>query len=328
MMTDPRWGELYVRRRLPSSWIERLVVESPARLVWAGDAAVAVFFVLSGYVLARPFLHGQGERWSRYYQRRLVRLYLPVWAALAATALLLQVVPRVHTGYSWLDVAQTPMTWGDVTLWHPSSFLGQLWSLRWEVAFSLALPLYVASARWLGRFGLVGLAPTILLEAGAYLGGAEALMYLLVFALGCQLAAIEAAANRRHVPPALVAVAAVVAIAALTSRSYPLLALGALITVAVVLCSRRATRLLSTPLAEWLGRVSFSLYLVHLPIVLAWTRAPLPGWATAAAAVATSLLVAPLFYRLVEAPAQRLARRAGGAAQTTIPAAAEPVLVA
>ena len=113
----------------------------------------------------------------------------------------------------------------------------------------------------------------------------------------------------------MAAVAAVVAIAALTSRSYPLLALGALITVAVVLGSPRATRLLSTPLAEWLGRVSFSLYLVHLPIVVVVSRTltghhlvprGLPLFlVTLAVAVPLALGFARLFAAVFEIPFQR-----------------------
>ena len=46
--------------------------------VWAGNVAVGVFFVLSGFVLTLPSTR-RAENWVAYYPARLLRLYLPVW---------------------------------------------------------------------------------------------------------------------------------------------------------------------------------------------------------------------------------------------------------
>jgi Predicted acyltransferases len=51
---------------------------TPLHIVWAGPEAVCVFFVLSGYVLALPYLRTRFEPRS-YYPRRFVRVFLPVW---------------------------------------------------------------------------------------------------------------------------------------------------------------------------------------------------------------------------------------------------------
>jgi peptidoglycan/LPS O-acetylase OafA/YrhL len=68
---------------------------------------------------------------------------------------------------------------------------------------------------------------------------------------------------------------------------------------------------LSTRFPRWLGRVSFSLYLTHLPILVAfvyllgdrnWVLVALLG-------IPTSLGFAYLFFRFVEAPSHRLAKR-------------------
>ena len=62
---------------------------SPLHLIEAGNSAVVVFFVLSGLVLTIPVLRSRRDHvssralWSPYYPRRLVRLYLPSWGALA-----------------------------------------------------------------------------------------------------------------------------------------------------------------------------------------------------------------------------------------------------
>lgn len=54
-------------------------------MIQGGQAAVLVFFVLSGFVLSRPFLAEPPSGWRGYYPRRLLRLYLPVWGALLLT---------------------------------------------------------------------------------------------------------------------------------------------------------------------------------------------------------------------------------------------------
>jgi peptidoglycan/LPS O-acetylase OafA/YrhL len=75
----------------PAWWL----TYTPAYLAWAGREAVLVFFVLSGLVLALPRLSGRrSDGWSSYYRKRLLRLYLPVLAAVALTALVLVLVPR------------------------------------------------------------------------------------------------------------------------------------------------------------------------------------------------------------------------------------------
>jgi peptidoglycan/LPS O-acetylase OafA/YrhL len=66
----------------------------------------------------------------------------------------------------------------------------------------------------------------------------------------------------------------------------------------------------SVPLV-WLGRMSFSLYLIHAPIMVAWlclTHAALPLWAIAASGGLIALALSPPFHRLVEQPSRDLAR--------------------
>ena len=65
---------------------------------------------------------------------------------------------------------------------------------------------------------------------------------------------------------------------------------------------------------QWLGLRSFSLYLVHEPIVVSIALilgAAAPLWLTLAIAVPVALLLAEGFYRLVERPSIRLSHRVG-----------------
>jgi peptidoglycan/LPS O-acetylase OafA/YrhL len=62
----------------------------------------------------------------------------------------------------------------------------------------------------------------------------------------------------------------------------------------------------------WLGRISFSLYLIHMPLLaacLAGLYRLLPIWACALVGALSSLVAAYILNRTVERPSQRLARR-------------------
>jgi peptidoglycan/LPS O-acetylase OafA/YrhL len=85
----------------------------------------------------------------------------------------------------------------------------------------------------------------------------------------------------------------------------------------------RLPRVLAAPALLRLGRISFSLYLVHMPVLAATLHATagwLSPWAALAAGVPLSLLAAAAFHAAVEAPAQRLSRRAGSERRRLAPA--------
>ena len=63
----------------------------------------------------------------------------------------------------------------------------------------------------------------------------------------------------------------------------------------------------------WLGHVSYSLYLVHAPVLAASVvllHQALPIWACILVGAVAALPAAEVFHRLVEAPCRDLARRA------------------
>ena len=66
-----------------------------------------------------------------------------------------------------------------------------------------------------------------------------------------------------------------------------------------------------SPALQWLGKVSYSLYLVHVPVALALAHAlrdALPAPAIAALTVVLALPAAAVFYKAVERPSLLLSR--------------------
>lgn len=321
----------------PAGWA--VLTQSPLKLLIAGSEAVMVFFVLSGLVVALPALR-PGFSWARYFPARLFRLYVPVIAALGAAALLVKVVPRDASTMpddSWMQDAQaTSVSAGDVlsqmTLLRADYPIDNvLWSLRWELFFSLLLPLYVWVALRVRRFAVpVGVLTVVLMFAGRASGN-SALAYLPVFLLGTLIAVrypdlrgLAAGPRARRALPWLAAVAGTMLIASWLARPltagtiaadvlWALAGAGAALLVILAVIWPRAERALGTRPMQWLGRISFSLYLVHAPILatLCYLLGAERWWLACLIGVPLSLVAAAVFHALVERQSQVLARRAG-----------------
>jgi peptidoglycan/LPS O-acetylase OafA/YrhL len=340
LMTDAGLAAPYlVDGARPTGLAARLLVYTPLHLLWNGTVAVFVFFVLSGYVLALPAARGRGIDWWAYYPRRAVRLYLPVAAAVVLALGTAAAVPRhvVPGGSWWLNDHRAPGP-GDVLndlflVWQPGGTVSVLWSLKWEVIFSILLPLYVRGARRVPSHLLLrGCVALALLSALPMPGEpGEWTRYLPMFGCGVLLAfrppSPWPAERLRDLPVAtviLVGLTSTWLVHGLVARPGHALvsaahAIEVLLSAALVVAaaSRPGFRaaLASRPV-EWLGSRSFSLYLVHEPVAVSTSLAlggrP-PGWLTFLIAVPVALLIAEVFFRAVERPSIALARAAGRA---------------
>ena len=338
-----------------SAW-EHWIAYTPLHFFWMGSEAVFVFFVLSGFVLALSARRFDGDTAGRreflraYYPSRLLRLYLPIWASFVLAWLLLQTVAHPERLTAQLPFVPEHHEFGAVArhatvLFGAGSMNLPLWSLQWELWFSLLLPAYLLVARSRpvsrypsapGRGRLIWPAAVVagcfVLVAAGLRTGAPWLQFLPIFMLGVVLAYrrdevrdfFETQRRRRAwCLPVLLVAALLLATARYTALGLfgpasPLVLLasvasvaGAALIVVVVLAWPSLDALLQRRWCRYLGERSFSLYLVHMPILTALTSALGTDrfWLLFALGLAASLLVAELFYRLVERPAHRLSRR-------------------
>ena len=90
------------------------------------NVAVAIFFLLSGYLLARSSHHQTELSWWQYFRRRLNRL-LPVYWAVMALFLPMYVTIDLHYGATIQEIGfRFLVTWGLIQSWSPD------WALWWN----------------------------------------------------------------------------------------------------------------------------------------------------------------------------------------------------
>ncbi|MFC0282728.1 acyltransferase family protein [Camelimonas abortus] len=302
---------------------------TPDRFLSPGGAGVDIFFILSGLVMAA--VHGDVHPGAAgpYLARRVFRiwpLHLAVMAALVGVALLRLWAGRPSPTENWARLPEAilllqPFT-GEPLAWNVAS-----WSLGVEMACYLAFP-FAAPL-------LAGLSPAGAAAAALLLGTAE---YLVLQEIGPVVTGPGAAARgfagfgfgaamgfalkgRRLAGFWLNAgqIAAVAAIGAALWLGRPQLTpMFAAALIALLFVGRGvAGRALEAPPLHWAGRISYSVYLIHLPVIgVAALLAPpqaVPGpWGLAVwslAVIAVVLGLSHVSWRLVEEPCRRYGAR-------------------
>lgn len=342
----------------PWSWLKY----TPLRLlVSSGPPAVVLFFVLSGFVLSLPFLRSKRQPgYAEFAIKRVCRIYPPfVFAVLVSAALYASVQPTPISGLS---------AWFNEVLWDrplSADYIAAnllmtgiprdmtldlvMWSLVHELRISLIFPLLFVLTH---RRPMASLAASLLVSVActAALAGTEATSlatslvdtgrFIFLFVAGIVMAgrvdAIRMAVSRLSPRVVLLlwlmSVALMLAPGPSLSHYYNFVwGLGAVALIILTIGSERADRMLSVAPLVWLGKISYSLYLIHVPLLIAavhLTHGRVPLWATVAIVIPLSLAIAALMYRYVEEPSIRLGRllagqrRHGGRSQLV---AAQPI---
>jgi peptidoglycan/LPS O-acetylase OafA/YrhL len=312
-----------------------------------GHEAVILFFVLSGFVLALPFHAGRAMPYVPFAIRRVCRIYLPFLAA-AVLALLLSwtiVKGPVPGGTAWLAMVWTqPLSWQELGLYatliapfdtYPLNPV--TWSLVHEMRMSLVFPLVAIATRFVPWPALLVAGPALsalALALGAprddspdlWLSLGSTAYYAGFFVVGALLARHHEALSSRLRATARGRRAAVLA-AGLGIYLYSAvllapfhappwvvdwaIAAGTMTLMVAVMASGTAQRALRRRPLDYLGRVSYSLYLFHPLVVIAMMHLLHP-WLSfriiACLALPVILLVAHLAYHGVEVPSMRLGR--------------------
>ena len=313
----------------------------PGWLGWLvhGRLAVVVFITLSGFSLA---ISPARNAWQlggtlRFARRRARRILPAYWAALAASALIATAVP--HLPLCAPPTLRSIVVYGlllqDATAAPAPN--GAFWSIAVEAGLYLAFPLVLLARRRAGATVTLAGVTVPVVVAGLLCPGlstaARATGYTLelapLFTLGALAAGIVSAGDRvRRLPwlgLAALAGAPMLTLIAFRGSAWTVahyywldLAVGPAIALflAAVATRRpvRLVRLLNCRPLQALGGFSYSLYLIHMPIVaLISTLIVVPHagsrlsifWITVALVIPLCLTTARLFAAVFETPFQR-----------------------
>lgn len=306
----------------------------------SGVAAVDLFFVLSGFVLTLPYVGNRAKPmdYADFTVRRLTRLYPAYWLSVVVALLArLTLSDQVHqSGLSTWATAYwtTPLTGTEVarTLsmvvpFDSSALNTAFWSLIVEMQMSLLLPFFIVALAMsaAARSSLLVLAIVIVVSLTVASG--SALQFLPLFVLGALLARYREEVLRRLQAQSGAAswVLLLVSLALLEARLYTwrfpalpsqyLPGIGAGLLIVLVLARWRHSRFLENAATGLLGTASYSLYLLHIPVILLIVP---PLYARTgsvavclAACLAVSVALAQIVFTCLEMPCQQAGRRLG-----------------
>lgn len=304
-----------------------------------GRLAVVFFLVLSGFSLAiSPARHGwRSGGVAQFLRRRAWRILPPYWAALAMSLVISRLlVPASHFG---------PPTGASIVVFglvaqdmvHAPTPNGAFWSIGVEAELYVLFPLLLLVRRRLSATAVVACVTLPVIALGLMAPHANpvegdnrlALHLAPVFVAGMIGAAIVVATDRvRRLPWAWFAVLAAAPVLALgygqgsvwTVHHYFWIDLAVApamtMLLAAVATGRPAilVRLLTTRPIRSLGDFSYSLYLIHLPIVMVVIRRVAPHFVspgmptfcfTLLLALPVSVFGSWLFSRVFEMPFKR-----------------------
>ena len=284
----------------------------PLSLLWDGVAAVDLFFVLSGFVLALPFVGGSDRRPSYlpFVVRRAFRIYPAYWFAILMALFLRFTIfdpDGVEDLSYWANLVwdESPANffghvfliafWADDSLLHTvtdatTDMYGLnpvLWSLVIEMRMSLIFPFVIFAIRVMDT----KLSSLLLLLLTFLVAGMFTVLWALpLFLIGGLIAHyredIGKIIGKLHAP--LIIALWVGGLIFFNARyavpgyhphgvlAHYLSGLGAALIVALVVGGSGLKVMTSRP-ARFLGKISYGFYLIHLPVLLAVTSV-VCGW--------------------------------------------------
>jgi peptidoglycan/LPS O-acetylase OafA/YrhL len=328
-------------------WALRMMDKTPAHSIHDGFGAVLLFFVLSGFVLNLKFveLETYPPHWIRtFIIRRIFRIY-PAFLASVGFALMLRCwvfAPEAASAHSNLyqTIWAGPLPWSQLprllTLIAPNIQAGfvnnPIWSLVYEMRFSLFFPLIIVLVNrrrgWLVDAGILLATYT----ACFLLARAESFTYLPHFVLGAMCAKYFSVIEPRLAgfsrPAKLIFLLLALTIyetpsvlgwsAELASRQEEfvmkqIVGLGATGLILGCASFTRIGSLLNRGAFQFIGRTSYSFYLLHLPLLIAVGplifRVTHSYWMAWGGCLVLTYLLADLFFRFIESPGITLGNR-------------------
>lgn len=314
---------------------------SPIHIVWAGHEAVLFFFILSGFVLTLPFMKNHFFSYRGYLIKRFFRIYIACMVSIfAAMILRWSVVQNMQN----VDSAWMNKMWDEnfsiSTIINHFLLIGSysgeinpvIWSLVYEMRISIIFPIvvfFVLKYDWkkLLLFALLFSAFCCILSVTFSNKTLNNLLltghYSSIFIVGSLLAKhhltiIEKTKSIMRWQRYLLLIIGVLIYTCNWLIDPDLFihnilmvdwtaTVGASIFLMLSLSSTVLSRLLKSKLPSFFGKISYSLYLYHLIILMFFIKfdTGLPIALTLLLTFMTSVFIATISYQFVEIPSMK-----------------------
>lgn len=307
----------------PAAWGNRFLAAAADRVLGAGWMGVDLFFVLSGFLLGGALIDRRGSTnlFSTFYARRIFRI-VPLYALIVASW-----VAVSGSRDLWMYASFTQnIFWGLAGGTSPR-WMAVTWSLAVEEQFYLCLPLivFLSSPRQLPRalLVLICVAPLarMLIVWGLRADPKTAYEFMPCRMDSLFLGVLVAWAVRqcdirqfvtRHRSAlwSAIGIGAIGIVAAQALRwDYMTIAMwlpgyswiAAFFALVLLATVTRPTGPRAGPLA-WIGERSYSIYLIHVPVVMVVEHLTGPGVWGPLIALSVTIVLGGALYRLVETP--------------------------
>jgi peptidoglycan/LPS O-acetylase OafA/YrhL len=329
------------------STLFKIVEISPLHLLIAGHEAVMLFFLLSGFVLSLPYWRQASPPYGRFLIKRVCRLYVPYLVALllacSANYFLSGVTPTASDWFNHVwrsppdkhSILQHVLMIGNYNF---SRYNTAFWSLVYEARISLVFPLIVLlvsklswrASLWIALIFSVA-AQCIALQVHDQ-SAIVTLHYAALFIIGASGAKYHSTLSHwmaqigmKKQRAMLIAAFVVLSTAHLLTHipgvlhkltfvtDWPSIAAGTILLLsALEYPAFRQHLLLGVP--RYLGRISYSLYLVHATVLFAMVHlllGKIPAALLFLGYISITLAASSVFHFSVEAPAMALGRKFG-----------------
>jgi len=315
----------------------------------AGHESVMYFFLLSGFVLSLPLVRGKRQHYATFLARRTLRIYGPYLGALILSLAGCALWHNQLGATGWAAGTWSSSVSARSVLWHVL-FLGDynysryntaFWSLVYEMRISIIFPILFLAVAWLrARYTLLLI--TVFTAVGVHNGIHKLLItfeYAGVFILGALIAkhldkinpCYRLLGSKRKILLAITSCVLylgghrITAIGPLWHLGDMPVVLGAAGFLIIGLNSISAARALNSGVPSFLGRISYSLYLVHGTVLFAMAATlgdKISHPAFLAIYIPTAVLISWGFYAFVEKPFIYLSKSIGRASPLPSPCAA------
>ncbi|KHJ36979.1 putative membrane protein [Pedobacter glucosidilyticus] len=323
------------------------LIHSPLHFFWSDTEPVILFFVLSGFVLSLSFYSSQSlSDYPSFFIKRIIRLYIPCLAIILISILLklLLFIPNSLSGFGeWVIMMWTipiNVTVLKNILILNSAYLDyfdrSLWSLGPEIKLSLILPFYIYLTKKLGPLSstfsiilfFISYHSLVHFNFHKIWNDFSTLYYFTFFILGSIICKYRtpllAFINKTNIY--LFWILIIIAIYAYTFNfsmwwlpnniiiilkpfSNQITAISAAILIIISL-SYRAQAFLNNKLLLFMGKISFSIYLIHAVVITTFAyllNSFLPTNYIIFIAFIFCFPLAYLFYKIIEKPSLHLA---------------------